>query len=154
MDEELKSVQYLKEQNISYKFIDIGSFKDLNEAATKLNVKSSQVIKTLVMKGKSGKVYICLLASDQKLNLQELKTVANESDVHMASPEEILNETGFVVGAIPPFGLKNKLTTFIESTLQKEDVVVVGGGKKGTEIFVTPANLLKATEGKFVNIKL
>lgn len=70
----------------------------------------------------------------------------------MATPDEIFNITGYGIGEIPPFALKNRIKTYIELTLRCKDVLYVGAGVYGIEIVINPEDLENATDGEFGDI--
>lgn len=152
--EELSSIKYLEEKQIPFEVREFpeSTEKSLENIAKILSLRPIQVVKTLIVKGKSGKFYICLIGGNQELHHKKLKKETNEKDIMMAPIDEIYMQTGYHVGAIPPFGLKNKLDTYIEESLKSEEILSVGTGKWGFEILLTTDDLQKATEGKFVKI--
>jgi Cys-tRNA(Pro)/Cys-tRNA(Cys) deacylase len=150
----IPAIEYLKEKGIPF---EIKTFPEDTERGTMpiarvLGVDPKIVVKTLVLKGSFQKFYICLTGGDSKLDFDLLKKAAGERDIAMASPKEILEQTGYKVGAIPPFALRNELPVFIDETLARCETLYVGAGKFGNEILLSPDNLLKATNGVFAGI--
>ncbi len=90
--------------------------------------------------------------ADLKIRSRRFARIAGETHVAMASPAEILQQTGYAVGAIPPFGLARALPVFIDKALASCEVLYVGSGAFGTEVLISPENLRKATEGTFADI--
>ncbi|MHA2294878.1 MAG: aminoacyl-tRNA deacylase [Candidatus Hodarchaeales archaeon] len=152
--DDLPTIKYLKDKKIAF---EIKTFPESTEKATEsisraLGIQLNMVVKTLIFKGKSGTFYNCLIGGDGKIHYKKLKKLTEEKNIRMATPNEILAITGYKVGAIPPFALKNGIKTFIEITLNNEDILLVGAGKFGFEIVLTPEDLKKATDGEFVDI--
>jgi prolyl-tRNA editing enzyme YbaK/EbsC (Cys-tRNA(Pro) deacylase) len=88
------------------------------------------------------------------VDFKKLKKVINEKSVRMATPDEILSVTGYQVGAIPPFALKNQLKTFLDAKTQHKSMVYVGAGKLCVEPFIWPAKLEPIIEGNFIVLLL
>ena len=152
--EQIPSIQYLEDKGIGYKIKTFpeDTDKGTGPIAKVLGVEPDVVIKTLIMKGTSGKIYVCLIGGEAKLRVKKLKKITQEKDIQMAPSSDILEATGYAIGAIPPFALKNKLDVFMDESLKKHQELYVGAGKFGYEIIMTPENLQKATDGNFVNI--
>lgn len=150
----LSSTQYLDQENITYelKEFDTNIEKGVTHIAEYFKIAPRLVLKTLVLSGKSGKTYLCLVESNEKIDLKALRKLLNEKDVTMASPDVILKETGFEVGAIPPFGIKKKLPIYITNSVKDEPLVTVGAGEYGKEIFLSAEALQKATDGTFAQL--
>jgi len=150
--EKLPSMKYLDELQITYDVKEVVIIKDTTEVGPKLGIDVNQAMKTLVVKGSSGKFYLCIIGAGQRLKIKKLKKIVDEQDIQMATSEEIQEQTGYAVGGVPAFSLKNKLIVFIETTLQQYDIIAVGAGKSGVEIMFSPQDLQKASEGNFVDI--
>jgi len=151
---ELASVKFLKTRKIPFevKQFDTDISKGVINIAQFFGIDPTLVLKTIILQGRSGKTYLCLVESNEKIDLKQVKRITDEKDVTMASPEVILEQTGFQVGAIPPFGLKNTLPVFISSTVKDQNLVTVGAGEYGKEIFLSAQDLQKATNGTFADI--
>ena len=148
----LDPIKLLEINNIEHSVRTIGDFKDLAHAASRLNLKTRQVLKTMIVEGASGKHYCCLIGGDQKLHMNRLKRVLDEFDVHLCPHNKIFDVTGFHVGAIPPFGMVQQLPTYIDRSLAAAGTVAVGAGRKGTEILLNIADLKQMTKGEYVDI--
>ncbi|MFC2143858.1 aminoacyl-tRNA deacylase [Candidatus Aenigmatarchaeota archaeon] len=152
--DDISAIKYLEENGIPFK---VKTFPEDTEKGTLtiakvLGVKPEIVVKTLIMKGHSGKLYLCLIGGESKLHYKKFKKIIEEEDMTMASPSEIHEQTGYEIGAIPPFALKNRIDVYIDDSLRENDELYVGAGRFGYEIMISPDNLQKATDGKFVDI--
>jgi Cys-tRNA(Pro)/Cys-tRNA(Cys) deacylase len=150
----IPAMKYLEEKGIPFK---VKPFPEDTEKGTLpiakvLGVKPGVVIKTLIMKGHSGKLYLCLIGGESKLHYKKFKKIVGEDDIVMATPSEIHEHTGYEIGAIPPFALKNSIDVYIDDSLKKNNELYVGAGRFGYDIILSPDNLQKATDGKFVDI--
>ena len=71
----------------------------------------------------------------------------------MASPDAVKEATGYVIGSIPPFGWQpDGFRTFLETSLMSESILGVGTGKWGHEILIAPADLVRASRARVVNL--
>ena len=151
---EIKTQKILDKLNLPVEIVefDTKGTKGVIEISQKLGVKAKQVVKTLVLKGKSEKFYMCIVGGDSKLNYKALKKLLSEKDVVMAKPDEIKVQTGYDLGAIPAFGLKNDLKTIIASNLKELDKLYVGTGVYGYDFVMSPNDLVNATNGTFKEV--
>lgn len=64
----------------------------------------------------------------------------------MATPEEVFQVTGYVVGAVSPFGLAQNLPVLVDQKILREEVVSTGSGILNVAIIIRVDNLLRALE--------
>ncbi len=94
-----------------------------------------------------------MVGGDQSIVSANLKKVAGSRDVRMASPETVLQATGYVIGSIPPFSWQPAgFRSFLDRSLMNEPILGVGAGVWGNEILISPADLVKASRAEVVNL--
>jgi prolyl-tRNA editing enzyme YbaK/EbsC (Cys-tRNA(Pro) deacylase) len=73
----------------------------------------------------------------------------------MASDEEVLSATGFLPGAVSPFGLPSPLRILVDEVVFKAEEVSIGSGVRGITIIMKSSDLKRALKNveidKFVS---
>jgi prolyl-tRNA editing enzyme YbaK/EbsC (Cys-tRNA(Pro) deacylase) len=72
--------------------------------------------------------------------------------VKLADPQSVLEETGFGVGAMPPFGHHNPLPTLIDQRVLDKEQVYAGGGSDQALLRISPQAILTATQGTILDL--
>jgi Cys-tRNA(Pro)/Cys-tRNA(Cys) deacylase len=112
------------------------------QAAEALGVAPARLLKTLM--ARAGHDVVCiLLPSDRKLSLKKLAAAAGHKDAAMLPPEAAERATGYHVGGISPFGQKKRVPVFVERAALGHATVVVNGGRRGLQIELAPADLVR-----------
>lgn len=146
---------YLDERNIPY---EARSFPPTTEkgaanVAHVLGFPERQAIKTLIFQVDTGERVLVMLGGDQKAISGNLKKAIGSRNIQMASPEAVIETTGYVIGSIPAFGWQpENFRTFLEASLMDEPILGTGAGQWGEEIMITPENLIKASNAIMVNL--
>lgn len=112
------------------------------QAAEALGIPPERLLKTLM--AKAGGAIVCVLApSDRDVSLKRLAAAAGARDAAMMAPSEAERVTGYHVGGISPFGQKKRAATFIEQGALSHPTVLVNGGRRGLQIEIAPADLVR-----------
>jgi Cys-tRNA(Pro)/Cys-tRNA(Cys) deacylase len=99
-------------------------------------------LKTLM--AKAGGAVVCVLApSDREVSLKRLASAAGAKDAAMLPAAEAERVTGYHVGGISPFGQKKRVRVLIEERATTFDTVIVNGGRRGLQIEIEPADLMR-----------
>ena len=114
------------------------------EAATVLGLDPEQVFKTLLA-DVDGSLVVGIVPVTGKLDLKALAAAVGGKRAEMADPKLAERRTGYVVGGISPIGQKNAHPTVLDETAELYDTIFVSGGRRGLDIEIAPADLVRAT---------
>lgn len=115
------------------------------EAAEALNLDPEQVFKTLLVEV-DRQLVVGIVPVTGKLDLKALASAVGGKKAEMADPKLAERRTGYIVGGISPIGQKNKHTTVLDETAELFDTVFVSGGRRGLDIELAPADLIRVTD--------
>lgn len=121
------------------------------EAATALGVDPDQVFKTLLA-DVDGRLVVGIVPVTGKLDLKALAAAVGGKRATMAEPALAERRTGYVVGGISPLGQKTRHATVLDETAELWDVVYVSGGRRGFDVGLAPADLIRATAAVVADI--
>ncbi|WNM28224.1 Cys-tRNA(Pro) deacylase [Demequina capsici] len=114
------------------------------EAAVALGVEPEQVFKTLCSEV-DGRLCVGIVPVGGMLDLKALAKAFGAKRAEMAEPRAAERATGYVVGGISPLGQRNAHPTAIDETVELFDEVYVSGGRRGLDISLAPADLIRLT---------
>lgn len=122
---------------------------DAESAAENANLPLRKVYKTLVAVGdKTGPLVACINAEDE-LNLKALAKLSGDKKVEMLPMKDLEKTTGYIRGGCSPIGMKKKYPTYIDEKARTMETVVVSAGKPGTQVELSPNDLIKLTNASF-----
>lgn len=117
------------------------------EAATKLGVPPSQVLKTLVV-GTTGGYACALVPVTHQLSLKKLATALGQKSVELSAKPALPAATGYIAGAVSPFGQKRSWPLVMSHLAQDESTLYVSAGKRGVELKVSLLTLLRCPHSR------
>jgi len=121
------------------------------EAAAALGVDPDQVFKTLLAEV-DGRLVVGIVPVTGKLDLKALAASVGGKRATMADPALAERRTGYVVGGISPIGQKTRHVTVLDETAELWDLVYVSGGRRGLDLSLAPADLIRATDAVLADI--
>lgn len=114
------------------------------EAAQALDVPAERVFKTLLA-DVDGALVVGIVPVTGQLDLKALARAVHGSKAVMADPAVAQRATGYVLGGISPVGQKRPLPTVLDSSAEDHPSVFVSGGRRGLDVELAPADLVRVT---------
>ena len=111
-----------------------------------------QVFKTLVAVGASKKYYVFVIPACQELNLKKAAKAAGEKSISMLHVNELLPLTGYVRGGCSPIGMKKQFPTYLHSSCEEQNTIIVSAGKIGQQVELSPDHLLNLVRGRIADV--
>jgi Cys-tRNA(Pro)/Cys-tRNA(Cys) deacylase len=127
------------------------------EASEALGVPPERVFKALVaaVDGDAftgGALAVGVVPVHRQLDLKALAAAVGGKKAVMANVAAAERATGYVAGGISPVGQKKRLPVVIDSSAVDLPTLFCSAGRRGLEIEITPADLVKAAGGRFAAI--
>jgi Cys-tRNA(Pro)/Cys-tRNA(Cys) deacylase len=115
------------------------------EAAEKLGLDPANVFKTLVA-SVDGKLVVALVPVAHSLDLKALAAAVKGKRAAMADVGEAERATGYVAGGISPLGQRKRLPAVVDETARALERMYVSAGRRGVEIELAPADLIRLAQ--------
>lgn len=120
--------------------------------AEKIGKPKEMVFKTLVTQGASKNIYVFVIPVEAELDLKKAAKAAGEKKVEMIPVKDIQKLTGYIRGGCSPIGMKKLYRTFIDSTAEQHDRMIVSGGKIGVQIELSPEILKNSIDAEIADL--
>jgi Cys-tRNA(Pro)/Cys-tRNA(Cys) deacylase len=115
------------------------------EAAEALELDPARVFKTL-MATVDGRLATAVVPVSGQLDLKALARALGASRAAMADVVVAERATGYVAGGISPVGQRRPHPTVLDSTALDHPSVFVSAGRRGLDLEIAPADLVRITE--------
>ena len=122
------------------------------EAAEKLNLKLTEVFKTLLVTDDKN-YYVMVLPVAYQLSLKKAAAALSCKKLQMADMKDAERLTGYLVGGISPLAQKKRLKTVIDQSALDLSKMYVSGGKRGLDIGLSPQDLARLTQASFADLQ-
>jgi prolyl-tRNA editing enzyme YbaK/EbsC (Cys-tRNA(Pro) deacylase) len=116
-------------------------------AARAVGAPQGSIVKSLIFLA-DGAPLLVLVSGDERADIKRLRATLGLSKrrLRIARPAEVLEQTGFEVGGVPPVGHREPLRTLIDRRLSRFDTVWAAAGSAHA-VFPVACELLVAITG-------
>ena len=122
------------------------------EAAQALGLDPARVFKTLLVSHEKA-LAVVVIPVASRLDLKAIAKQLGWKKAELADPALAQRTTGYVVGGISPLGQKTPSPTLLDASAEQYQTILVSGGKRGLDIELSPADLLKLTGGSYAPLR-
>ncbi len=137
----------LREVGADFEVIQHAPVRTSQDAARIRNAPLHEGIKAIVVQEREKeKFYVANVSADKKVDVKKLAKTIGANSLTLASPEEVLRETGCEVGGVPPLGHKNQLPLLVDNGILENEYSEFNAGLTTTSIRVKTTHLQKVFE--------
>ena len=122
--------------------------------AEKLPELADRVFKTIVLKGKSKNLYVCVVHGEAHLDLKKVTKACEEKNIDLLLLSKLEKETGYIRGGCSPVGMKKLFETFFDKKVEKFDKIMVSAGRRGLQMEVETKKLIEVVKGNIVDLTM
>jgi Cys-tRNA(Pro)/Cys-tRNA(Cys) deacylase len=148
-----RAIRFLREQGVSF---EVAEYNDLEKgalfAAEAIGMPVEKTIKTLVVELSKKSYLVALMPGNKTISLKKLARIRGTKRAAMANANTAERLSGYPVGGISPFGMKQRLPVTMDVGLLRFDKVAINGGKRGVMLIMRPSDILKATDAEPIEL--
>lgn len=127
-----------------------------DEAAAKLGLDRAHVFKTLVLRlgaGSSADAFVvCVVPVASSADLKAAAAACGAKKAKLADAADVRRLTGYVLGGVSPLGMRTPLRTVVDAGARTLRTLYVSGGRRGFEVALAPADLVRLTGAVWADV--
>ena len=120
--------------------------------AKKIAMPIEQVFKTLLTTDGAGGYFFAVIPGDAELDFKKLARAAGARRTEMVSLKEVQPLTGYIRGGVTVFGARKAFPAFVDETAELFDEISVSAGVRGTQLILSPADYVRASEATVADL--
>ena len=153
-DVKTNAMRLLEQKKIPYTVhtYDCEEFLDGVSMADMRGQPHEMVYKTLVTVAKSREHYVFVIPIEAELDLKKAAKAVHEKAIEMLPLKELTDLTGYVRGGCTCIGMKKQFPVVMDESALKLPKVMVSGGRRGSQMELSPQDLMKAVGGSFADV--
>jgi len=139
------ATEELEAKGIPYQlFVHKEPIRSFEQAALERNQSTDQIVRSILFRLPKEEYVMVLASGTNQISWSALRKHLNTSQITMADKEQVLEQTGFRIGSVTPFGLKKPIRIIIDEAIHNQNEVSMGSGVIGSAIIINKDDLLKA----------
>jgi Cys-tRNA(Pro)/Cys-tRNA(Cys) deacylase len=107
-------------------------------------IAAEQIYKTLIIEVPGG-LAVAIVPASARLSLKAAAAALGVSRAAMADRAVAERTTGYVLGAVSPFGQRKRLRTVLDSSALAWVTMYCSAGRRGWDVAVSPQDLIRVT---------
>jgi Cys-tRNA(Pro)/Cys-tRNA(Cys) deacylase len=137
----------LDAQGIPYRlFTHPGQIHSLEQAAQERGQHPEQVVRSILFRLASDQFVMVLAPGPRQISWPALRQHLGITRMSMASPDEVLERTGYLPGAVSPFGLPAPMRILVDQGVFAEEEISIGSGVRNTTVIMKSTDLRRALD--------
>ncbi|MDC7245856.1 MAG: Cys-tRNA(Pro) deacylase [Sphaerochaetaceae bacterium] len=153
--EKTNAVRLLERLNLPFSLFEYqvdDSDVSAKAVAQKNGLDLDRVFKTLVLRGSSGSIFVCVIPGECTVDLKKAARAAGEKKAELIGVKELLSLTGYIRGGCSPLCMKKEYPTYIDETCQLYDRIYVSAGMRGLQLLISPEILIEVAHAHVADL--
>ena len=125
-------------------FTHSGPVTSLEQAARERGQRPEQIVRSILFRIGEDEYVMALVAGPAQISWKALRSYLGQSRLTMANKDEVLEVTGYPIGAVSPFGTARQLRVLVDPSIFVEEEISIGSGIRGTTVILNSTDLKRA----------
>jgi len=125
-------------------FFHSGPVTSLEQAAEERGQRPQQVVRSILFRTGEDEYVMALAAGLAQISWKALRAYLGQSRLTMAKEDEVLQVTGYPIGAVGPFGTTRNLRLLVDPSVLMEEEISIGSGERGVALILKQEDLRQA----------
>ncbi len=114
------------------------------QAARERGQRPTQIVRSILFQVRAGEFVMVLMAGMAQVDWKKLRQLVKRSRVRMATEEEVLEVTGYRIGTVSPFGVRNRVRVLMDASVLREEEISIGSGVRNVAIIMRSEDVRRA----------
>ena len=146
------AIEALDAAGVAYTVVRTEIARSAEESAAFQGIPVGSLLRSILVRKSADDFLFVLVPGGRRFNWPKLRQLLGTNRLTLPTEEEAKAETGYVRGAITPFGARRPWPVIADASIETLDVVAIGGGARGVNVHLAPADLVAATSAQVVDI--
>jgi Cys-tRNA(Pro) deacylase len=142
--EDTAAIRALAASGASHRIIRTEPAGSAEEAAALQGLPLDALLRTIVVRRGDGDYLFVLVPAGRRFAWAKLRAYLGVSRLSLPDADEAQRVTGYLRYTITPFGSTTAWPVLVDASVMSQPVVSLGGGVRGVNLHLAPADLVSA----------
>lgn len=152
--ERTPALEALDASGVRYRLVRTRIARDAQESAALQGIPVGALLRTILVRRAADSFVFVLVPGGRRFDWPRLRSHLGTSRLSLPDAEEARAETGYERGAITPFGARRPWPVVADASIRDLPLVAIGGGARGVNVHLAPADLVAATGAELLEISV
>ncbi len=144
----------LEAAGIPYRLVRTEIARNAHESAALQGIPLGSLLRSILVRRAADDYVFVLVPGGRRFDWPKLRALLGTNRLALPDAEEAKSITGYERGAITPFGALRSWPVIADASITEHEIVAIGGGARGVNVHLAPADLLAATNADLVDISV
>jgi Cys-tRNA(Pro)/Cys-tRNA(Cys) deacylase len=150
--DETRATAALRDSGVAFDVVVTEPAGSAEESAAFQGIELHQLLRTIVVRKGENDYLFVLVPGGRRFDWPKLRAHLGVSRMSLPDAEEAKAVTGYERGTITPFGSSKAWPVIADASIEALEKVAIGGGRRGVNIHLKPADLVAATNAAVVDV--
>lgn len=146
------AIAALEAAGVPFRVVGTQIAHSAEESAALQGVPLGSLLRSILVRRAADDYVFVLVPGGRRFDWPKLRAFLGSSRLSLPDAEEAKAITGYERGAITPFGGLRSWPVIADASIADLEVVAIGGGARGVNVHIAPADLVAATDAAVVDI--
>lgn len=146
------AIDALRAAGVPFRVVRTEIARSAEESAAFQAVPLGSLLRSILVRRAADHFVFVLVPGGRRFDWPKVRAHLGTSRLSLPDADAAREETGYERGAITPFGARRAWPVILDASAAALDVVAIGGGARGVNVHLAPADLVAATGAEVVDI--
>jgi Cys-tRNA(Pro) deacylase len=148
------AIAALEAAGVPFRLVRTEIARNAEESAAFQGIPVGSLLRSILVRRAADDYLFVLVPGGRRFDWPKLRAHLGTSRLSLPDADEARAITGYERGAITPFGALRPWPVIADASIMALDTVAIGGGARGVNVHVAPADLVAATGAEVLDISV
>ncbi len=149
---ETPAIAAVRDLGVAHRVVTTAPAGSAEESASMQGIPLEALLRTIVVRRGDDDYLFVLVPAGRRFDWPKLRGHLGVSRLSLPDADEAQRVTGYVRYTITPFGSTRPWPVIADDTVLEHPVVAIGGGARGVNLHLAPADLVEALGAEVVDV--